>query len=71
MQGWPENLVRHRAKGMQINDCPDKELAQLLKKIRKINAALLIYAAWNIWKERNRRVFDQKYVTPQEVLHKK
>ena len=38
------------------------------KKTRKLKAALMIYAAWNIWKERNRRVFNQKYGTLQEVL---
>ena len=27
-----------------------------------------MYTAWNIWKERNRRVFDQKQGSPPEVL---
>jgi len=28
---------------------------------------LIIYTMWNIWKERNRRIFDQKFLTAQEV----
>jgi hypothetical protein len=44
-----------------------KELAQLSKKARRLKAAMMIYCAWNIWKEGNRRVFDQKNSTPAEV----
>jgi len=68
MEGWTGNLVRQPAQGIQITEWWEKELAQLPKKTRKLKAALMIYAAWNIWKERNRRVFNQKYGTPQEVL---
>ncbi|RCV07308.1 hypothetical protein SETIT_1G233500v2 [Setaria italica] len=28
---------------------------------------LIIYTMWNIWKERNRRIFDQKFLTAQQV----
>jgi hypothetical protein len=31
-------------------------------------AAALIYTAWNLWKERNRRIFDQVSVLPAHVL---
>ena len=68
MEGWTGNLVRQLAQRIQITEWLVKELAQLPKKTRKLKAALMIYAAWNIWKERNRRVFNQKYGTPQEVL---
>jgi len=47
----------------------EKELVQLPKKTRQIKAALLIYTAWNIWKERNQRVFQQKIGSPAEMVH--
>jgi hypothetical protein len=31
-------------------------------------AAIMIYTAWNIWKERNRRIFEAKAATPQRVF---
>ena len=45
-----------------------KELAQLPKKVRRLKAAMMIYGAWNIWKARNRFIFDHKLATPGEVL---
>ena len=38
----------------------EKELANLPNKTRKLKAAMMIYAAWNIWKARNSRVFNQQ-----------
>jgi hypothetical protein len=29
---------------------------------------LLIYAVWNLWKERNRRIFDHRSASPSAVL---
>jgi hypothetical protein len=36
------------------------------EKIRK--ASIMIYVAWNIWKERNRRVFEKKTTQPRRIL---
>ena len=61
-------MVGKPGPGLLISDWWEKELVQLSKKARRVKAALMIYTAWNVWKERNRRVFDQKSITPSEVL---
>jgi hypothetical protein len=54
--------------GLEIIDWWQKELAHLPSKTRRIKAAMLMCCAWNSWKERNRRVFDQVQKTPAEVM---
>ncbi|OEL27407.1 hypothetical protein BAE44_0011577, partial [Dichanthelium oligosanthes] len=44
-----------------------KELAELPRKTRRTKAALLMYSAWNIWKERNRRIFEHRHLTAVQV----
>jgi len=46
-----------------------KELAHLPKKTRRIKAAFMMYGAWNIWKERNRWIFEHKERSPADVMH--
>ncbi|PAN46043.1 hypothetical protein PAHAL_9G159700 [Panicum hallii] len=68
MEDWTQFLVIKPAPDIQILDWWEKDLVGLPKKTRKLKAALMIYAAWNIWKERNHRVFDQKVDSPPEVM---
>jgi hypothetical protein len=35
---------------------------------QKTSAAILMYSAWNIWKERNQRTFEGTTRTPAQVL---
>jgi len=64
MEVWTQQLVRPPENGLEIVDWWQKELAQLPKQTRKPKAAMMIYCAWNLWKERNRRVFEQKQKAP-------
>ncbi|KAG2622246.1 hypothetical protein PVAP13_3NG327951 [Panicum virgatum] len=43
-------------------------LAHLSQAQKRSVAAILTYIAWNIWKERNRRVFEQKCLQPHQVV---
>ena len=63
-----QQLVGKPAQGWRIVDWWEKELKQLPKKIRKLKASVMIYGAWNIWKARNRRVFDHQVLTHVEVF---
>jgi hypothetical protein len=38
------------------------------KKQRSVVAILIVTAAWNIWNERNRRIFDNKFLQPVQVF---
>lgn len=67
MEGWTQSLVGKPQQGLQIMDWWE-ELVHLSKETRKIKAALLIYTAWNIWKEGNRRVFEQKVGSSLQIM---
>lgn len=68
MFNWTQALVNTPQSGMQILEWWERELAKLPKKTRKLKAAMMIYTAWNIWKERNRRVFNQQVGSPVDVM---
>jgi hypothetical protein len=42
----------------------------LLQGLSKSFDSLVLLVVWNIWKERNRRVFDSKALTPTQLLHR-
>jgi hypothetical protein len=64
MAEWTQNLVQQPTDGFEVMDWLKKELAQLPKKDRRLKATLLIYGSWNIWKERNWRIFKKKQMSP-------
>ena len=66
---WTQHLVQVPGQGLEVMDWWEKGLAHLPKNARRLKATLMIYCAWNIWKARNRRVFDNKILLPVEVLH--
>ena len=58
MKDWSAGLVQVPEPGLAIEDWWKASLSHLPKDERKIAAALLMYTTWNIWKERNRRIFE-------------
>ena len=58
MEDWSGGLVRVPEQGLQIEGWWRNSLMHLPKKERRVAAALLMYTVWNIWKERNRRIFE-------------
>ena len=65
---WTSNIIQMPAHGVSILDWWEKELVHFPRKERRLKASMMIYGAWNIWKARNRRVFDHKSLTPAEVM---
>jgi len=57
VQAWAGQLVQVPNMSLDIVDWWQKEPAHLPKKTRRTKAAFMLYCAWNIWKERNRRIF--------------
>ncbi|PUZ59624.1 hypothetical protein GQ55_4G057600 [Panicum hallii var. hallii] len=46
------------------------QLASLPKQRRRIKAAVMMYTAWNVWKARNREIFDHQHADEVQVLGK-
>lgn len=63
---WSDGLIVVPNRDMELwwNDT----LAGLLEDIKRQRASLMVYTALNIWKERNKRVSNGDYGTPQKVL---
>ncbi|PVH35899.1 hypothetical protein PAHAL_7G302500 [Panicum hallii] len=68
MENWTQSIIKKPAQGMEVMDWWEKKLAHLSKKARRLKAALMIHGAWNIWKARNKRVFEKKTMTSLEVM---
>ena len=41
--------------------------SKIPKQERKCFNGVLIYIVWNLWKERNRRIFENEFKTAQQV----
>lgn len=66
---WSENLIQLPPANCTTEDWWRLSLRALPKSKRRTKAALLIYFAWNIWKERNRRVFQGRDMTSLQIFH--
>jgi hypothetical protein len=65
---WSENLVSVSRPGVGLEDWWNSSTNSLPKDRRARVSAIIIYTTWNLWKERNRRVFNNKSSTPSHVL---
>jgi hypothetical protein len=51
-----------------MQDWWNNSLKGLRKKEKQQVASMLIYTSWNVWKEKNRRIFDGVALLPSRVL---
>jgi hypothetical protein len=65
---WSEGLISIPAQGVDIQDWWNLTLQLASAENRNRVAALLIYTAWNVWNERNRRIFQGASQSPTRVL---
>jgi hypothetical protein len=66
---WTDDVVRVPAREVTMAYWWNQSLGGLPKRLKQHLASLMIYTAWNIWKERNRRIFDGVTASPFRVLN--
>jgi hypothetical protein len=65
---WTYGFVKVPARDVTMADWWNQLLAGHQKKPKQQLSSLMIYTAWNIWNEHNRRVFDGVTALPSRVL---
>lgn len=68
VQNWTEGLVSVPNSETSVEEWWNRALAGQAKEQRRRKASIMIYTTWNIWKERNRRVFQQTTAMPTRIL---
>ena len=66
---WTHDLVRKRAADISLEDWWLHSLQNLPRAQKRTKATVLIYTTWNLWKKRNRRIFERNEAEPSTVLH--
>lgn len=65
---WTDNLVSVPGDEDDLQQWWNDSMSRASKHDRRRVSSILIYTAWNIWKERNRRIFQNVSTTPDVVL---
>jgi hypothetical protein len=65
---WTGGLAQMPQSGISLEEWWRVSLIGRSKEERRRLAPVMIYTDWNIWKERNRRVFDGAAATPPWIL---
>ena len=58
MHHWTDGLINTPTAGMEVEDWWNTSVQTSSAENRARVAALLIYTVWNIWNERNMRIFQ-------------
>ncbi|KAG2617972.1 hypothetical protein PVAP13_3NG258106 [Panicum virgatum] len=68
VQNWTDGLISLPPSGIGIEEWWNLMINSTTSENRNKVAAILIYTAWNIWNERNRRIFQGSSQQPTAVL---
>jgi hypothetical protein len=65
---WTEGLIHLPPHDVPIEAWWNAAIQGRSKEEKQRVAAILIYRAWGLWKERNRRIFDEVVAPPSRVV---
>jgi hypothetical protein len=65
---WTEGVVCTPDREVSMEGWWNDAMLNISGKVKIRRANIMIYSAWHIWKERNRRIFENKSVHPRRIL---
>jgi ABC-type histidine transport system ATPase subunit len=65
---WTNGLVEVPSRTIRLEGWWNAVVSNKSKDEAMLTAAMVIYTAWNLWKERNRRVFEGVTESPTRLL---
>lgn len=68
VSGWTNGRVQVPSRSADLEGWWNAAVSGKPKAEARTIAAMLIYTAWNLWKERNRRVFEGASQSPEGIL---
>jgi hypothetical protein len=68
VSGWTNGRVQVPSRSADLEGWWNASVSGKPKAEARTIAAMLIYTAWNLWKERNRRVFEGASQSPEGIL---